>query len=409
MSYITKIGVIGLGYVGLPLALEFSKLFNVIGYDINQSRLDELKKGIDKNNSQQNQNILNSNLSLTSDIKNLEECNVFIITVPTPISENKYPNFFPLTQSTKLVAKLLKKGTTVIFESTVHPGATEEICIPILEEISGLKINLDFFVGYSPERINPGDNENTLTNIKKIVSGSSDDACDFIDSLYSKIIKAGTHKAPTIKVAEASKILENVQRDVNIALMNEALEIFNELEINIDSVIEAASTKWNFMRFYPGLVGGHCIGVDPYYLIHKASEKGVYADLMIAARKINENASKYHARKFVKKLFAFSKFIKNKRILILGATFKPNCPDLRNSKIEDLWKELKEYGFQVDVFDPEANQSELKTIYGSHVLKKPKIDDYSGIVLGVFHNIFKKNNSIVSNLNKFPDIFVYKI
>ena len=407
MAIKNQIGIIGLGYVGLPLAMEFSKFFDVIGYDISEKRVSELQRGIDVNDK--SSACVHNNFRVTSRLDLLALCDTYIVTVPTPVNDNKYPDFSPLINATKAISCLVKAGNIVIFESTVHPGATDEICIPLLEEGSFLKVNDDFFVGYSPERINPGDTKNTLTNVKKITSGSCEKAAGLIDDLYSKIIDAGTVRVSSIKVAEAAKILENVQRDVNIALMNEVGEIADALDIDIHEVIDAASTKWNFIRFSPGLVGGHCIGVDPYYLIHKASEKGVCADLMVAARKINERASKYHAKRIVKQVLSREKLMNGKRILILGAAFKPNCSDLRNSKIPDLWRELLDYGFFVDVYDPIASKIDLEKIYGPYNIDAPLAKNYSCVVFACHHQIFENDCACGAILENSSELVVYKI
>jgi UDP-N-acetyl-D-galactosamine dehydrogenase len=365
----TKIGVIGLGYVGLPLAVEFGKKYDTVGFDINKNRVNELNLGNDATLECSNEEMLSSvHSTYTANLIDLSECNVFIVTVPTPIDKDKRPDLTPLIKASQSIGKILKKNDIVIYESTVYPGATEDDCIPVLEKVSGLVFNQDFFAGYSPERINPGDKERRLTNIKKVTSGSTHEIANFVDNLYKSIITAGTHKASSIKVAEASKVIENVQRDVNIALVNELHQIFQRLDINTKEVIEAAATKWNFMKLMPGLVGGHCIGVDPYYLLHKANANGYVPDLMRTAREINDGMADYIKNEFI------SALIKNKinpvdcKVLIMGFTFKENCPDLRNTKVYDLYIKLVDAGFDVEVYDPWVNRLDVLTSYGIEII-----------------------------------------
>ncbi|HBK0767178.1 TPA: nucleotide sugar dehydrogenase, partial [Escherichia coli] len=348
-----KIGIIGLGYVGLPLAVEFGKILPTIGFDINKKRISELSNYIDNTLECTTEELKQAhNLIYSSELNLLSTCNFFIVTVPTPIDKHKQPDLTPLVKASESIATILKKGDIVVYESTVYPGATEEVCIPILEKNSGLKFNVDFFAGYSPERINPGDKEHRVTNILKITSGSTPETADKVDEVYNLIIEAGTHKASSIKVAEAAKVIENTQRDVNIALINELSIIFNKLNIDTLEVLEAAGTKWNFLPFRPGLVGGHCIGVDPYYLTHKAQSAGYHPEIILAGRRLNDNMGHFVVSQLVKKMISKKIQIENSNVLILGLTFKENCPDLRNTKVVDIISELKEYNINVDVFDP---------------------------------------------------------
>jgi UDP-N-acetyl-D-galactosamine dehydrogenase len=394
-----NIAIIGLGYVGLPLAIEFAKKFKVIGFDIDESRIYELNKNYDRTKEADIKDLnsvvnLKSNkfgLKFSSKISDISKCNIYIITVPTPVDEFKAPDLRPLIKASKMVGCVLKKDDIVIYESTVYPGCTEEICIPELEDKSNLKFNLDFYCGYSPERINPGDKVNTLTKIKKVTSGSTPDVANFIDSLYSSIIKAGTHKAPSIKVAEASKAVENAQRDVNISFVNELSYIFNKIGIDTTDVLEAAGTKWNFLNFKPGLVGGHCIGVDPYYLAHKAESLGYYPQVILSGRRVNDNMGAFIAQKVIKLLIQKNKIISKSKVLILGVTFKENCPDIRNSKVIDIIKELYQFHVEVDVYDPHANKEEVKIEYGLN-LKNELNQKYSAIILAVSHKEFLKIN-----------------
>jgi UDP-N-acetyl-D-galactosamine dehydrogenase len=389
-----KIGVIGLGYVGLPLAFEFGKKIKTVGFDINPIRVKELNNCFDKT-QEIDSNFLNEvlnggNFKISNDIKDIIDCNVYIVTVPTPTDKNNRPVLTPLLNASKMISKLLKNGDVVIYESTVYPGVTEEECVPVLSQNSGLIYNKDFFVGYSPERINPGDKNHTVTKIKKVTSGSTPEVADFIDKLYNLIITAGTHKASSIKVAEAAKVIENSQRDINIAFVNELAKIFNLLNIDTSEVLEAASTKWNFLNFKPGLVGGHCIGVDPYYLAQKAQEVGHHPEIILAGRRINDGMGKYIADEVVKLMIRKNIKVKNSNILILGFTFKENCPDVRNTKIIDIFNELNSYGVNISVVDPIANPDEVKSEYDIFVDQSiPKFKVFDAVILAVAHDTFK--------------------
>ena len=388
-----KICIIGLGYVGLPLAHAFSKKYNVVGLDINQPRIDELNRGFDRTLELTEKQVLESlenGMKFTSNLNDVKECNVYIVTVPTPIDASNEPDLTPIVKSTESIAKILKKDDIVIYESTVYPGVTEEICVPILEEGSGLKFNESFFCGYSPERINPGDKEHTVTKILKITSGSTPEIAKVVDELYKSIITAGTHLAPTIKVAEAAKVIENTQRDVNIALINDLAMIFDLMGINTKDVIEAAGTKWNFIKLFPGLVGGHCIGVDPYYLTHKAQSLGYMPNLILGARQINNSMSKLIADKTIKNMVKLDKKLKNANILVMGATFKEDCPDMRNSKVLDIIKELEEFECNVEVYDYWIDKSDLETKHLNFVNELP-LDShkYDAIIVAVGHEKFK--------------------
>ena len=385
-----KIAVIGLGYVGLPLAVEFSKKREVIGFDINNDRINDLKKGIDIT-GELNKQELNESLSITytSNLDDLIECTIFIITVPTPIDKHKRPDLTPLEKSSTSIGKIIKKNDIVIYESTVYPGATEEICVPILEKQSGLTFNEDFYCGYSPERINPGDKQHRIADIKKVTSGSTPEIATEIDELYKEIITAGTHKTSSIKIAEAAKVIENTQRDLNIALINELSLIFNKLGIDTESVLEAAGTKWNFLPFRPGLVGGHCIGVDPYYLTHKANEVGYHPEMILAGRRLNDNMGLYIASE-VSKLMNKKKILtENANILIMGLTFKENCPDHRNTRVIDLVKSFKDFNCNVDVYDPWVNKVQAADEYNIKIIDKPMKDKYDAIIIAVNHDEFK--------------------
>ena len=387
-----KISIVGLGYVGLPLAIEFSKHYNVIGYDIDESRIKELSQNFDRTKEVTKNELKKvKNLTFTSDIEKIKGSNVYIITVPTPIDEFRKPNLKILKYATKTVGKILKKDDVVIYESTVYPGCTEEICVPILEAESLLKYNKDFFCGYSPERINPGDKINTLTKIVKVTSGSNPTILEFVDTLYSKIISAGTFKANSIKVAEASKAIENAQRDLNISFMNELALIFDRVDIDTMDVIEAASTKWNFLKFKPGLVGGHCISVDPYYLTHKAESLGYYPDVILSGRRVNENIAYFVASKCIKLLINKEIKIKSASALILGITFKENCPDIRNSKVPKIYNELIKFGLNVDLYDPNAVPEEVFNEFNIKLLNKIE-KKYELIILAVSHDFFLKYN-----------------
>jgi len=388
-----KICIIGLGYVGLPLAHAFSKKYTVVGFDINESRIKELNEGFDRTQeltSKQVNESLENNMKFTLNVNDIKDCNIYIVTVPTPINEENEPDLTPIIKSTETLGKVLKKDDIVIYESTVYPGVTEEICVPILEKESGLKFNESFFCGYSPERINPGDKEHTVTKILKITSGSTPEIAQKIDKLYKSIITAGTHLAPTIKVAEAAKVIENTQRDVNIALINELSMIFDLMDINTKDVIEAAATKWNFIKLMPGLVGGHCIGVDPYYLTHKAQSLGYMPNLILGARQINNSMSKLIADKTIKHMVKEDKKLKAADILIMGVTFKENCPDMRNSKVLDIIKELEEFECNVEVYDPWVDKSDKET-KNLNFVDKLATDSkkYDSIIVAVGHDEFK--------------------
>ncbi len=385
-----NIGIIGLGYVGLPLAVEFGKQFTTVGFDINSPRIKELKAGID-NTLEVEAELLRSatKLSFTDNLNDIKPCTVYIVTVPTPIDKHKRPDFSPLESASKTVGKIIKKGDVVIYESTVYPGATEEVCVPIIESVSGLRFNHDFYVGYSPERINPGDKEHRVTTILKVTSGSTPAVADFVDKIYKSIITAGTHKASSIKVAEAAKVIENTQRDLNIALINELALIFNKLGIDTLEVLEAAGTKWNFLPFRPGLVGGHCIGVDPYYLTHKAQEIGYNPEVILAGRRINDNMGSYVTGCVIKLMIQRKMQIVDANVLILGLTFKENCPDIRNTRVTDILREFSDYQVNVDVYDPWADATEAKHEYGIDLIKEPTLGKYDAIVLAVAHHQFK--------------------
>ena len=389
-----KIAVVGLGYVGLPLAAAFSEKYEVVGFDVNAKRIEELKSGYDRTlelSNEQMKKAIDNGMKFSLNLDDIKECNFFIVTVPTPIDKNKRPDLTPVVKATESVAKVLKKGDIVVYESTVYPGVTEEICVPLLEK-SGLKFNKDFFCGYSPERINPGDKEHTVTKIKKITSGSTPEIADKVDEIYRSIITAGTHKASSIKVAEAAKVIENTQRDINIAFINELAMLFEKLHINTIDVLEAAGTKWNFLNFRPGLVGGHCIGVDPYYLTHKAQEVGYHPEMILAGRRINDDMGRYAADQVIKLMIRKGVLINKARVLVLGMTFKENCPDIRNSRVIDVVDELKDFGCKVDVTDPWADSAEVKHEYGFDLVKEYNLDDYDCIVIAVAHNEFKKLN-----------------
>jgi len=388
----SKIGVIGLGYVGLPLAVEFGKKRKVVGFDINLRRINELKKGTDRTREVTNGELKSAKkLTYTSNPKSLKGVNIFIITVPTPVDEFKKPDLEPIKKASELVGNYLKKDSIIIYESTVFPGCTEEICVPILEKESGLKFNKDFFCGYSPERINPGDKKHKLTSIKKITSGSTPAVSKKVDELYREIIQAGTHRVSSIRVAEAAKVIENAQRDLNIAFVNELALIFDRMKIDTKEVLEAASTKWNFLPFQPGLVGGHCIGVDPYYLTYKAESIGYRPEVILSGRRINDNMGIFVAGKVIKLLSQKGAKIRNSKVLVLGITFKENCPDIRNSRVIDVVRELQTFGVKVDVYDPWADAAEVKHEYEVRLTKTPK-QIYDGVILAVSHNEFRELN-----------------
>jgi UDP-N-acetyl-D-galactosamine dehydrogenase len=406
-----KIAVIGLGYVGLPLAVEFGKIMDVIGFDINPHRIDELKKGFDRTREVEPEELrLAKRLSYTTLADDLKNANIFIVTVPTPVDIYKKPDLRPLVSASATVGRVLKKGDLVIYESTVYPGCTEEDCVPILERESGLVFNRDFFCGYSPERINPGDKNHRLVNIKKITSGSTPETAEKVDNLYKKIIKAGTHKASSIKVAEAAKVIENAQRDINIAFVNELAIIFSRMGIDTHEVLEAAGTKWNFLNFKPGLVGGHCIGVDPYYLTHKAESLGYHPQVINAGRRINDNMGFFVAAAVIKRMAQHQMPINGSEVLMLGITFKENCPDIRNSRVIDVIRELKSYGAKVDVYDPHADPEEVMYEYDIQLIAEPS-KKYHAIVLAVSHSEFitldwekiKMPNTVVYDVKGFLD------
>lgn len=385
-----KLAVIGLGYVGLPLAVEFGKRRSVIGFDINKPRIDALNDGHDATLEVDDQELASaSQLTFSADPASLRDCNVYIVTVPTPIDEHKRPDLTPLVKASETIGKTLKKGDIVIYESTVYPGATEEDCVPVLEKVSGLIFNKDFFAGYSPERINPGDKEHRVTTITKVTSGSTPEVAELVDQIYASIITAGTHKASSIKVAEAAKVIENTQRDLNIALVNELSMIFNRMGVDTEEVLQAAGTKWNFLPFRPGLVGGHCIGVDPYYLTHKAQSIGYHPEVILAGRRINDAMGRHVASELVKAMLTRSIQVNGSRVLVMGLTFKENCPDLRNTRVVDVVKELQDYNIQVDVHDPWINAAESQHEYGITPVATPEKEAYDAILLAVGHNQFK--------------------
>lgn len=386
-----NIAIIGLGYVGLPLAIEFAKKYKVIGFDINEERVKELTVKRDRTKEANlvdlEKVMIEGGLSFSSDINDLKGCNIYIVTVPTPINQFKAPDLGPLLNASKMLAGVIKSGDIVIYESTVYPGCTEEDCVPVLEKFSGLRYNKDFFCGYSPERINPGDKVNTLTKIKKVTSGSTPEIAEIVDQLYGSIITAGTHKAPNLKVAEASKAIENAQRDVNISFVNELALIFDRIGIDTTDVIEAAGTKWNFLKYKPGLVGGHCIGVDPYYLAHKAESLGYHPEVILSGRRVNDNMGMFVANKMIKLMIHKGHKVQGAQALILGITFKENCPDIRNSRVIDIFTELHQFGLEVDVYDPHANAEEVRNEYQINLI--PRIDKrYEAIVLAVSHQEF---------------------
>jgi UDP-N-acetyl-D-galactosamine dehydrogenase len=384
-----RIGVIGLGYVGLPLAVSFAREFDVVGFDINPTRIDELKAGHDRTLEVSDRVLADATrLTPTTDLESLREVEVYIVTTPTPIDEHKQPDLGPVLAATRSVAKTLNRGDVVIYESTVYPGATEENCVPLLEEVSGLRFNEDFFVGYSPERINPGDKEHRFETIVKVTSGSTPDAAKFVDALYNTVVEAGTHLAPSIKVAEAAKVIENIQRDINIALVNELALVFDRLGIDTLDVLEAAGTKWNFLPFRPGLVGGHCIGVDPYYLTHKAQAVGYHPEVILAGRRLNDSMGDYVAAQLLRAMIAKGIDLRNARVLVLGLTFKENTPDLRNTRVVDIVSELQSYGMRVDVHDPWVDAAEARHEYGLEVVA-PDADSYDAVILAVGHEQFR--------------------
>ena len=399
-----KICIIGLGYVGLPLAVEFAKKYDVVGFDISTQRVDELNNFYDRTLELDDIQLRKANkdgIKYSCSIEDIKKCNIYIVTVPTPIDKNSRPNLTPLIQASKSVGKVLCKDDIVIYESTVYPGATQDDCVPVLEQYSKLKFNQDFYCGYSPERINPGDKKHTVSKILKVTSGSTPKIAKIVDKLYSSIITAGTYMASSIKVAESAKVIENAQRDINIAFVNELALIFNKLDINTNDVLKAASTKWNFLPFKPGLVGGHCIGVDPYYLTHKAQEVGYNPEIILSGRRINDNMGIYVANQVIKELIKKSYKIQGSKVLVLGITFKENCPDIRNSKVVDVITELEEFGCKIDVYDPWANNKEVKDEYNIDLIDKKSlyIDNYEAIVLAVSHSEFIQFD------NKFDDFY----
>lgn len=385
-----KLAVIGLGYVGLPLAAEFGKKRSVVGFDINQKRIEALKSGHDATLEVSDEELrAATGLTYSANPQDLAACNVFIVTVPTPIDEHKRPDLTPLVKASETIGTVLKKGDIVIYESTVYPGATEEDCVPVLEQYSGLKFNVDFYAGYSPERINPGDKEHRVSTIKKVTSGSTAEVAELVDQLYRQIIVAGTHKAESIKVAEAAKVIENTQRDVNIALINELAIIFNKMGIDTEAVLQAAGSKWNFLPFRPGLVGGHCIGVDPYYLTHKAQSIGYHPEIILAGRRLNDGMGAYVVSQLIKAMLKRRITVEGARVLVMGLTFKENCPDLRNTRIVDIVKELGEYNIQADVYDPWVDVAEAQHEYGLTPIDAPQPGTYDAIIVGVAHEQFK--------------------
>ena len=393
-----KISMIGLGYVGLPLAVEFAKHYPVIGFDINQQRIDDINSGHDSTLEVEDENLqsvllqnqpVGKGLYLTSNLDEISDCNIYIVTVPTPVDKNNRPDLTPLIKASQSIGKVIKKGDIVVYESTVYPGCTEEDCIPEIEKVSGLKMNIEFFGGYSPERINPGDKEHTVTTIHKITSGSTPEIAEEVDQLYKKVIKAGTHKAPSIRVAETAKVIENSQRDINIAFVNELARICAHMNLDTRAVLDAAGTKWNFLKFSPGLVGGHCIGVDPYYLAQKSQEMGYHPEIILAGRRMNDGMGAWIAAQVIKLMINKDIIIKNARVLVLGITFKENCPDIRNTKVVDVVKELEQFGCKVDIYDPWANAGDVKHEYNRDIIPFYKLSDYDAIVLAVAHNEFK--------------------
>jgi UDP-N-acetyl-D-galactosamine dehydrogenase len=391
LSINTRIAIIGLGYVGLPLAVEFGKKYPTLGFDINQRRIGELRDAIDTTLEVDAEELkAATRLTYSMDVEDLRHATVYIVTVPTPIDEHKQPDLTPLQKASETLGRVIKKGDIAVYESTVYPGATEEYCVPVIERVSGLKFNEDFFVGYSPERINPGDKEHRLTSIVKVTSGSTEETADFVDALYGSIIPAGTHKAASIKVAEAAKVIENTQRDLNIALMNELAIIFKKMKIDTEDVLKAAGTKWNFLPFRPGLVGGHCIGVDPYYLTQKAEALGYHPQVILAGRRINDNMGSYVVSQLVKQMLKRCIQIENANVLVMGLSFKENCPDVRNTKVIDIVNELKDYNVNVDVYDPWVSKEGAHHEYGITPILAPEPGKYDAIVLAVAHREFMK-------------------
>lgn len=390
----TKIAIIGLGYVGLPLAVSFGKKYQTVGFDINQARIDELKNGVDHTLEVSSEELKSvSSLTFSCEPADIGQCDYIIVTVPTPIDKNKQPDLTPLRKASEMIGKVISKGTTVVYESTVYPGATEDDCIPIIEQVSGLTFNQDFYAGYSPERINPGDKKHRLENIIKVTSGSTPEVSDAVDALYSSIIVAGTHKASSIKVAEAAKVIENTQRDLNIALINELAMIFSRIGIDTEEVLLAAGSKWNFLPFRPGLVGGHCIGVDPYYLTHKAEEMGHHPQVILAGRRINDHMGEYVVSRLVKEMLKEKIMVTGANVLLLGITFKENCPDIRNTKVVDIVSELENYHVNVDIYDPWAENDEVNHEYGLSLIEKPEAGKYDAVIAAVAHDEFRQWDS----------------
>jgi UDP-N-acetyl-D-galactosamine dehydrogenase len=405
-----KLAIIGLGYVGLPLAVEFAKKRSVVGFDINQARIDALKTGHDATLEVSDEELREATgLQYSANLQDLAACNTFIVTVPTPIDEHKQPDLTPLVKASETIGKVLKKGDIVIYESTVYPGATEEDCVPVLEKFSGLKFNVDFYAGYSPERINPGDKEHRVSTIKKVTSGSTPEVAELVDQLYRQIIVVGTHKAESIKVAEAAKVIENTQRDVNIALINELAIIFNKMGIDTEAVLQAAGSKWNFLPFRPGLVGGHCIGVDPYYLTHKAQSIGYHPEIILAGRRLNDGMGAYVVSQLVKAMLKRRITVEGARVLVMGLTFKENCPDLRNTRIVDIVKELGEYNIQADVYDPWVDVVEAQHEYGLTPIDAPEQGAYDAIIVGVAHQQFKDMGAEAIRALGKPEHVVYDL
>jgi len=405
-----KIAIIGLGYVGLPLAVEFGKKYAVVGFDINDKRIEELKNGIDKTLEIDPEGLKAAiHLHFSTQLKDIADCNYFIVTVPTPIDKHKRPDLTPLIKASETVGKVLKKEDIVVYESTVYPGCTEEDCVPVLEKTSGLQFNKDFYCGYSPERINPGDKQHTVTKIRKVTSGSTPETAKKVDALYGSIIEAGTYLASAIKVAEAAKVIENAQRDINIAFVNELAMIFNKMNIDTNEVLQASATKWNFLPFRPGLVGGHCIGVDPFYLTHKAQELGYHPEIILAGRRLNDGMGAYIAGQVVKLMIRKGHKVEGAEVLVLGITFKENCPDVRNSRVIDIIQELKEFGTQVSVYDPWADKTEVCKEYGIELIDQPAIKKFDAIVLAVAHKDFlhldylgmKNGNAVLFDVKAF--------
>lgn len=403
----TKLAVIGLGYVGLPLAVEFGKVRRVVGFDINEDRIEKLRAGHDSTLEVEDDELAGAGgLHFTAKLADIADCNVYIVTVPTPIDAHKRPDLTPLIKASQTVGEVLRRGDVVIYESTVYPGATEGDCVPVLERASGLRFNVDFFAGYSPERINPGDKAHRLTTITKVTSGSNAEVADFVDALYASIISAGTHKAPSIRVAEAAKVIENTQRDLNIALINELAIIFNKMNIDTEAVLAAAGTKWNFLPFRPGLVGGHCIGVDPYYLTHKAEEFGYHPQIILAGRRLNDGMGAYVAGQLAKEMSRRRLHINGARILVLGLSFKENCPDIRNTRVVDLVSELSDFGARVDVFDPWVDPIEAEKEYGIRLVEQLETGVYEAVVIAVAHHQFRSLGEAGVRAYGKPDVHI---